>query len=245
MEKNLCSSYEKENITMNIIETINKTIYQEYIVSCIKCIGKTTHKVVASLDLFGEENEDDFSYQWESKYQIIQCQGCKSISFRISESNSEDIYTNECNETENMIFETLYPSRIEGRKCIVNDEIHYLPLKIQTIYNEILKALANELPVLACIGMRALCETIYKDKQPKPEPNTRLIDSLKNAKIITLSNADILFNILEIGNAAVHEIAKPSNNQLNGAMDIIEHLLKDLYILPKQAKLKFEKVTNE
>lgn len=54
------------------------------------------------------------------------------------------------------------------------------------------------------------------------------------------SGAAILHKIRSLGNAAAHEVKPHSNKQLALAMDIIEHLLKDVYILPKQVETEFE-----
>jgi hypothetical protein len=71
-------------------EEINKTQGKEEKVPCSKCNGKTYHKVLLSIDKEGEEYSDDFAFYWNSHHQIIQCQGCKTNSFRKTSSNSED-----------------------------------------------------------------------------------------------------------------------------------------------------------
>jgi hypothetical protein len=40
-----------------------------------------------------------------------------------------------------------------------------------------------------------------------------------------------------MGNQAAHKVKAHSQNELNLAFDVVEHLLKTVYLLPEQAKL--------
>jgi hypothetical protein len=48
-----------------------------------------------------------------------------------------------------------------------------------------------------------------------------------------------LHKIRTLGNAAAHEVKPHTEKQLRLAMDVIEHLLTDVYILPKRIDLEF------
>lgn len=140
-------------------EEPNKTQGEEVKVPCSKCSGKTFHKVMLSLDQSGDDRDGEWSFYWENHYQIIQCQGCKTVSFRNVYSSSEDVFQIDDDEWDSVEYEDLYPSRIEGRKGI-DDAIAYLPIKVQRIYKETLQALNAKSPILAGMGLRALVETI-------------------------------------------------------------------------------------
>jgi len=71
---------------------LNKSQNKEMKLPCVKCTGKTTHKVLVSVDVSGEETDRGFSIQWCDDYQIVECAGCKTKSFRNVSSNSEDYY---------------------------------------------------------------------------------------------------------------------------------------------------------
>lgn len=218
---------------------LNKTLGEEYMLPCSKCSGKTAHKVMASVDLRGNEEDGEHSFSWCVDHQIVQCLGCKTISFRKASSNSEDYYPISHDEYEYDILQELYPSRIEGRKGI-GDEIHYLPSNVRRIYEETLLAITNQSPVLSGIGLRALLETVCKEKNATGKDLFEKIDSLVTSSILTPMSASILHKIRTLGNAAAHEVKPHSQKQLGLAMDIIEHLLNDVYILPKQAESEFE-----
>ena len=226
-------------MSAKIEQLLNKTQGEEYMLPCSKCSGKTTHKVMASVDVRGDDEDGGHSFSWRVDHQIVQCLGCKTISFRKASSNSEDYYPISHDEYESDVHQELYPSRIEGRKGI-GDEIHYLPSNVRRIYEETLLALTNQALVLAGIGLRALLEAICKEKNAIGSDLLKRIDSLVTSSILTPMSATILHKIRTLGNAAAHEVKPHSENQLGLAMDIIEHLLNDVYILPKQAESEFE-----
>jgi hypothetical protein len=156
---------------------LNKSQDVELEVPCMTCSGKTTHKVLVSVDVRGEETDGAWSMQWCDDYQIIECGGCKAKSFRNVSSNSEDYYPISETEYEHHELELLYPSRIEGRKTLESEE-HYLPAKVRGIYKETLGALNNNSPVLSGIGLRALIETICKEKNAEGNSLYKKIDDL-------------------------------------------------------------------
>ena len=219
---------------------INKTTGEEHSLPCIKCAGRTAHKVLASVDVRGDEGDSNHSFSWSIDNQIVQCLGCKTISFRRASSNSEDIHqTSADGDYEYTIDEALYPPRIEGIKGL-GDETYYLTSNVRRIYDETLMAMSNQAPVLAGIGLRALLESVCKEKNATGRDLLKKIDSLVSTGILTPASAAILHKIRTLGNAAAHEMKPHSDKQLGLAMDVVEHLLKDVYILPKQVESEFE-----
>jgi len=226
-------------MAISVSEKLNKTQGLELKLPCTECAGKTSHKVLASVDIDGEEGESDWSIQWKSSYQIVQCGGCKIKSFRSVSSNSEDFFQVGPDEWEHSEYEILYPSRVEGRKTL-EDEIHYLPTKVQRIYNETIQALNSSSPILAGIGLRALIETVCKENNAEGRNLLLKIDNLVTKNILTPAGSTILHKIRNLGNDAAHEVKPHSEKQLGLAMDVVEHLLTDVYILPKKVEEEFE-----
>jgi len=220
-------------------EEFNKTQGEEINVPCSKCSGKTFHSVLLSLDKSGEQNEGDWDYYWSTNYQTIQCKGCKTISFRRISSNSEDTEQVDYDEWQHVVYEDLFPSRVEGRKGFDETEIIYLPNKVQRIYKETLQALNSKSPILSGIGLRALVETVCKEKNSAGGNLLQKIDDLVTKNILTPTGAGILHKIRTLGNDAAHEVKPHSDKQLSLAIDVVEHLLKDVYILPNQVEAEF------
>ncbi len=205
---------------------------------CISCAGKTSHKVVASFDERGSDENHEHSFEWSVDYQVVQCQGCKAASFRQASSNSDALFPNGNGEWEYEVAEKLFPCRLAGRKDL-GEDTYYLPPNLKRIYDETLSALASQSPILAGIGLRALLETVCKEKSATGNDLFKKIDSLVATNVLTPASAAILHKIRTLGNAAAHEVKPHSEKQLGLAMDIIEHLLRDVYILPKQVESEF------
>jgi Domain of unknown function (DUF4145) len=216
-------------------QIINKSVGEEYFLPCTTCTGKPAHKVLASVD---ESDHDDYM-SWFVYYQVVQCCGCKTVSFRQASTNSEDIVQVGDHEWESAVQESVYPSRIAGRKGL-GVEVKHLPATVRRIYDETQVALMSESPVLSGIGLRALLETVCKEKTAAGNDLFTKIDHLVSVHVLTPAGAAILHKIRTLGNAAAHEVKPHSDKQLGLAMDIVEHLLRDVYILPKQVEAEFD-----
>jgi hypothetical protein len=219
-------------------EELNKSQNKEVQLPCTQCTGKTSHKVLVSVDKSGEFTNEYSYIHWYYIYQIVQCNGCKTNSFRSVNGNSEDYHQISEDEWETGEIEKLYPSRIEGRKTLENTN-YYLPNKVESIYKETIQALSGNSPILAGIGLRALIETICKEKNAQGGNLLARIDSLVDKNILTPAGSKILHKIRTLGNDATHEVKPHNEKQLNLAMEIMEHLLTDVYILPKKVDTEF------
>lgn len=220
---------------MGIKYGVSKAPQAEVEIACVKCTGKTAHAIMTAVDAKG--SDDDFD--WHTGHQLVQCLGCKSVSYRIVSSNSEDCYYDRTGSCHYIETEKLYPPRLEGLKGL-GDDIHYLPQKVRQIYEETHTALSVQAPVLAAIGLRALVETVCKEKQADGSDLLKRLDSLVAKQVLTPVSAGILHKIRTLGNAAAHEVKPHTEGQLGLAMDIVEHLLKDVFILPKKADSAFK-----
>lgn len=212
--------------------TDNKTKGEEVWVGCEKCLIQTRHIVMQSLELEG--TAWDWDYHYSEKYQIVKCQGCDSISFRKSHMNSEDYYggpPDEEPEPQEYIY--IFPSLAFGRKKL--EDLYYLPYQVKLIYEETHSAVCNKQPILSCIGMRALVEAVCKEKAASGRGLKVKIDNLVTTGALTPSGAIILHELRGLGNGAAHEVAAPTEKVISIAMDVIEHLLMDVYVLPKIA----------
>jgi len=209
--------------------------------ACAKCSGRTAHIVLASIDDNGSDDQGAFSFEWIVRYQIVECRGCKSRSFREEHSNSEDWDVGEDGHQFPAVNEVLYPPRLAGRKGI-GDHLQYLPAKVRQIYSETLAAVMSNSPILAGIGLRALLETVCKEKRAVGKVLADKIDDLEAKRILTPISAKILHRIRNLGNDAAHEVKPHTLQQLGVALDVVEHLLKDVYILPHQMKAQFKEV---
>ncbi len=124
----------------------------------------------------------------------------------------------------------IYPSRIAGRQKL--REARFLPHDVSQIYNETHLALCNKQPILAVIGIRALVETVCKEKNEAGKDLEKRIDNLVEIEILTRGNAELLHSLRILGNEAAHEVKIQPEQTLSLAMDVVEQLLNNVYILP-------------
>jgi hypothetical protein len=214
----------------------NKSQGEECRVPCGNCHVETKHKVVQSVDVSGREySRGEFIYGYDDLYQIVECQGCDDVSFRKFHTNSEDIdYDPDENEQFYTATIDVYPSRVAGRHKL--RQVDLLPFQISRIYNETHVALCNKQPILAGIGIRALVEAVCQEEQAAGKNLEQKIDGLVTLEMLTKSGAEMLHRTRILGNTAAHE-AKPHSEAVLGlAMDVVEHLLANVYILPSAAE---------
>ena len=198
---------------------------------CGSCNAATYHVVEASIDLEGEV--PGLFYYWKS-YQVIQCLGCGRYSFREVESNSEDLIVDpQTGEQELAKHEVLFPPRVAGRAPI--RRLVGVPSEVRIIYSETHKALLGGQPILAGVGLRSLVEAVCRHKNAKGRTLQKSIDSLVDLGVLTRDGAVILHALRNLGNAAAHEAEAYSETDLSTALDVVEHLLQSVYIIPRKA----------
>ena len=204
-------------------------------VVCYKCLRETAHLVVRSAEYVDDYVDGSFSVTGWNNYQVIQCRGCERVGFRSTHQNTEE-YDNDP-DTGEAIPDTrieLYPNRLAGR-----DELGSywtLPSVLMAIYRETLSAMRASLPVLAGVGIRAIVETVCADRKATGSNLEKRIDALVTQGALTKDGADILHRLRILGNQAAHEVKPHSLETLNTAMDVVDHLLTGVYILPARAK---------
>jgi hypothetical protein len=236
-------------ITTSDVKSYNKSKGIEVIAICLECKNKTKHLVLTSIDVDGTAKDEDYEhdwYHWADIYQVIECKGCGSVSFRNEHSNSLDIG----NEGEYPITVLVYPKR--SIDTLNNKHFFNIPNNLRRIYRETIDCYNNENLTLCAAGLRALVEGLCKEnkiengeveftsdegtKQTKRLNNLQgKINGLYEKGKLTKENANVLHEHRFLGNAAVHELTLPSKQELILAIEIIEHVLENIYEIPEKA----------
>lgn len=201
--------------------------------ACQGCGGEKNHTVVASTEYRG----DDESMWWIAEYQIIKCQGCDNIAFRRVTMNSEEMEPAE-DGYEPVQHVSIFPDPDTGRQPI--DDYFRLPKKLQSIYLETLKALNASQPVLTGIGIRAIVETVCNERKAKGHNLEKKIDDLVAQQVLAKDGAAVLHKLRTMGNKAAHEVKPHSKRHLSLAVDVVNHLLLGVYVLPKHVDETFD-----
>lgn len=199
-------------------------------IPCIRCANPTNHVVVAQ----AERSLNDENAFYSEHFEIVQCCGCDSISFRADWQSSEDMEVDDDGVQVAVVHEELFPSRNQGRKLL--RDLHFVPGAVVQIYRETYFAICNEQRILAGIGIRALVEAVCKQKAAGGHDLQKRIDDLAAKGILTKDSAEVLHACRFLGNEAAHEVKPPDPSVLAAAMDVAEHLLLTVYVMPEVAK---------
>jgi hypothetical protein len=203
---------------------------------CNNCKGKRNHKELFEKKVRGDED----GYVWLKKYLVIECLGCENISF-LKISGDMTMYEIDQNGNQEFYFnEIIFPYYLERGNEI--KYIHLLPESIQTIYKETISAFKANSYILTAGGLRAIIEAICNHLRIKKDNLEKRIDALHNKGHLTLSESKRLHSIRFLGNDALHEIAKPKKEHLYLLLEIINHLLANLFVNDKIIKGKVDTI---
>src|ERR1700686_2440867 len=197
------------------------------ILVCEKCGQETSHAVLCGILSTDSSPHDDVHVGTE--YLVVQCMGCRIVSF-CEESWSSELDDPETGQA--AISRSLFPPRIVGRPPL--RDVWCLPGQIRQVYDETRAAIIAHLPVLAGIGIRAIIETVCKEKNATGKNLKEKINSLADLRLIAKREGEILHSLRFMGNAAAHETKAHSSEELNTGFDIVEHLLNTVYLLERQ-----------
>lgn len=237
----------------------NKSKGEKFKAFCATCKTETNHVVVQSVDTtgsdvihYGPDENDQDSIDWSDRYQIIQCLGCDTFSFRHKNwfSEAQEYYgPNDYNDGTTTV---LYPQR---SKDILNTKDFYnAPKNLRAIYREVVNCFNGDSPVLCAAGLRATIEGLCAEngvtdgpvKVTKADGTVEVkrkenlegkISGLYEKGILTEKSAEILHEHRYLGNSAVHELSRPAEDDLRLAIEIVEHVLETLYEIPEKADL--------
>lgn len=216
---------------VSVANTKNKELWAP----CACCGKETAHKALVEVDLSDESPDGDIKVWYQ--YYIVQCQGCKTVSFCEENQCTEDTDVDSEGGLYLITNQKVYPGRIAGRPVL--DNIYELPHGVARIYTQTHEALCSKLSILSGIGLRAIIEAVCKERNATGKNLIEKIDDLVNQGIITKDGAKILHSIRLLGNEAAHETKANTEDELYTAFEVVEHLLKTVYLIPRKAqKLK-------
>lgn len=212
---------------------------------CYDCKKKTKHDSLASVyeeseTSNGEVISSGSPTHWEmwthTTYEIIRCRGCEQVVFRTRSRFSEDTEFTAVEDgyggTEyiDLPVESIhtYPRKAGGIGFL---DSRFLPEKLKRIHDETCSAIAYDNRVLAGIGLRAILETVCKDKGASGSRLVDKIDDLVIKGFLSLKSAEIMHKIRFLGNKAAHEVEPESSENISLALEIVENLLRETYIL--------------
>ena len=196
---------------------------------CSECGKETHHDVLACI--CEHDSSDDADIQVWNTFETVQCRGCRRVGFRTTgqctEDQEYDPFTGEIGLITTI---SLYPDSERSRRPI--DKSYQLPGVVRRVYQETLIAASNDLRVLVGIGIRAIVESVCKERSAKGSNLEKRIDDLVDQGFMPRPAADLLHGTRLLGNRSAHEAEPLTLESLQAALDVIDHLLQTVYLMP-------------
>lgn len=108
-----------------------------------------------------------------------------------------------------------------------------LPAKIHEMLLEVRYALQKQLRALPSMGLRSVIDMVCNDQVGDIGSFAEKLHTLEEKKLITPKKRKIIETALEVGHASIHRGHFPTAEDLQVVMDIVDHLLEELYVLDK------------
>ena len=157
---------------------------------------------------------------------MLECRGCEDISFRYDWDFDDELAT------------SYYPPRISRQSPKwIND----LPAELGRLVREVYTALWSDSPRLAAMGARTILDMVMLNKVGDAGDFEKKLEALQDQGVIAPSDREYLKAAVDAGSAAAHRAFAPPQDVLNQIMDIVEHLLQAVYILPQAADQLLQK----
>lgn len=208
---------------------------------CKNCKGLRKHKVLFEKKLAGAEEEIGFNYN--DDYYVIECLGCENISFLHIYCDLEMVEYGDNGEIDYSENINIYPSYLENGREI--EHLYYLPNEIKIIYEETLTAFKIKAYILTAGGFRAIIEALCNYLKIKKDDLSKRIDLLHKKGYLSLNESNRLHSIRFLGNDALHEIETPKKRSLLIILEIVNHLLENLFIQDKQIANNVDRIVDQ
>lgn len=189
---------------------------------CDNCNGSRRHRVLEEV-----LNQSPYGLEYAA-YQIVECVGCESTRFRLETFDPDSMHYDQ-EPTSTTYPDVARRSRKASRDLVKLDTVG-------DIYLETSIAIERDCRILAAAGLRACVEAVCKHEKIDGKDLSVKIDGLKEKKLLTAGQADLLHAARYIGNRSLHEIVSPEASDLNITMEIVESLLQTTYVFPGKAK---------
>lgn len=204
---------------------------------CWKCAGMTNHELLYST------NEPFDGFQSEPKgqkrfFNTVKCKGCDHISFALLTSRGVS------SEKGDRKYDYIpFPEPLalfEGEEFedfstgfLDDSDIRKLPKIVKTSYEALTEVFHRKgARILSGIALRLIIESVCIEQNISGKNLKEKIDNMLTKGIASNKDLPILHSMRDIGNVSAHEIKEPTNKVLDLALEIINHILKTIYIIP-------------
>lgn len=194
-------------------------------VFCNKCRRKQLFKVVASHNNLSFEGEIEITRTAE----VLECGGCGYTILRRSEHYSEFQYSPGDMDPD----PELVPGEILRQEPVW---ISSLSPNMREALSETIKATNNQMPFLAAIGVRTVLDMVLVSTVGDIGGFAAKLSQLESRKYVTSCERERLDVLADVGSAAAHRGYTVGIGDLNIIIDILEEVVRKLYIDPGRDK---------
>lgn len=199
-------------------------------VLCIKCKTLIKHEVLVDI------SDSDFNHSpidFYFNYRILKCINCGTISYQTKTLYSEDVYQIGYELNGDPIYDeaatySVFPMRDEETAFSIEFE-KILPIEIYNIYEEVIVALNNKMPLLTGLGLRTLLEQIIKYFGNSNDLGL-ILNQFEQDGFISTKQRALLDDIRYLGNDAAHRADTKSRKELILHLKVLENLIQQLFV---------------
>jgi len=225
-------------INNNSIE-IKENIFKGKIILtyCNKCGRDINHQilmdyceegtVILDSDYDFKHGKNDYIGHFCYDYQIIKCLGCDTISYR-----NYNYFSEYQGIDDDGFREERYPALVKR----VERKLEFMPFTFNQIYKEVIITYNNNNFILCASGIRAILEGICKNKGINNNNLKEKITEMSKKGFISQQHECILHKLRFLGNDAIHNLQVPKQDEINSALDIIEHIIESIYDIPEKGE---------
>lgn len=206
-------------------------------VFCNTCSTESFHAVLHEASQhWREDNPGGYCHEEHTDYWMLQCQGCDSVKLQENWSMPGSPVTT-----------TYYPpAKLRRQPDWMQKwwlQSAFTETPALTICGEIYRALQNDQPHLAVMGVRAVLELVMIDKVGADQQTfAKNLEALFAAGHVSRLQKDRLKSVLDLGSATIHRGHSPSKEDINTCVDIMEHVIESLYIHEEDVKRMTDRV---
>jgi hypothetical protein len=182
---------------------------------CTSCVKKTNHKILHERSVSHEDKN--------IRYVMLECSGCRTISLG---KQVRHLPNGEADTT-------YYPSPVSRKEPDWLLWMDFIGTKeengLVSLIREVYQAVAGGQHRIAAMGIRALLEQVMIMNVGDLGGFDKKLDAFQAGGFISAMQRDAMRATLDVGYAAMHRGYKPSEQDLNTAVDVVEGVLAVIY----------------
>lgn len=100
---------------------------------------------------------------------------------------------------------------------------------LSSLLSEVYRALQNNMPRLAVMGVRAVLEVVMTDKVGDNRTFAKNLEKFTQEGYIGTKQVDLIMAVLDAGGAAIHRGYEPTSTDVISMVNLTEHVVESIY----------------